>query len=770
MYRRSVFISLLLACVVAPCRVTPAEAQVQLPADVHGSIVGAVVDAASGAPVAVAQVQLVPLHHAELTHSDGRFLLEDVEPGTYTLTVERLGYRSASQQVTVTAGATADVRVELEVAAIQLGGIIVSTGALSARSADDVLSPVTTISGADLDRRTNQTLAAMLDGRPGLVSTSLGPSTGRPIIRGLGGDRILVLEDGQRTGDMSAMSSDHAVAAEPLAARQIEVVRGPMSLMYGSSALGGVVNLVREDIPTNAPDELHGMLSLDGGTVNDGLSGGGYVTSGAGPFAVRVEGSARRFANLRTPSGRVANTGGRTWEAGFGVAVPGEHVHGGASYRFYGNDYGIPGGFVGGHAAGVDIEMRRHALHLQSELHREQGFLSSLSFDGGATRFDLDELESSGAVGTSFDQDLVQGELIARHAPRGPLREGAVGVQGQYRDIRTGGSLRTPSTWDYSLAGFVVEEMGPDALRFQIGLRYDHARYEPRDTSSFVTAGGQRIPVRARTFGSVSGSAGMLWTATEVLRVGASVSRAYRTPDFNELYSNGPHLAANSFDVGDPSLGQETGFGMDVFARINHERVRAEVAVYRNVLSDYVFPSSRGRAELGPQGGRPRFQYTNEDARFLGVEGELLFALTQSWRLEGSASLVNARFTSERGEIPVFDGVDTTFVAASKYPPLIPAAQGRLGIRLDQPGRFAGVGAKLVARQNRLGDFETSTAGYALFDASAGLRLVRGGTLHTLTLRVDNVLDTSYRDHLSRIKDLMPGPGRNVSLLYRMVF
>jgi iron complex outermembrane receptor protein len=759
--------SLFFACVLAPPAVW---AQVQVPPDMHGSVLGTVVDAASGAPVAVAQVQLVPLHHAELTHSDGRFLLEDVEPGVYTVSVERLGYQGATQEVTVAPGETVEVRIELQVSAIQLGGIVVSTGALSARRADDVLSPVTTISGADLDRRTNQTLAQMLDGRPGLVSTSLGPSTGRPIIRGLGGDRILVLEDGQRTGDLSAMSSDHAVASEPLAARQIEVVRGPMSLMYGSSALGGVVNVVREDIPTTSPDELHGMLSLDGARVNDGFSGGGYVSSDAGPLALRVEGSARRFANLRTPTGRIANTGGRTWEAGFGVGIPGEHAHGGASYRFYANDYGIPAGFVGGHAAGVDIEMRRHAFRTQAELHRDQGLLSSLVLDGGFTRFDMDELEASGAVGTAFDQDLAQAELVARHAPRGPFREGAIGLHGQYRDIRTAGSLRTPSTWDYSLAGFVVEEMGPDALRFQLGLRYDHARYEPRDTTASVTVGGQDVPVRPRTFGSLSGSAGLLWSATDAVRVGASVSRAYRTPDFNELYSDGPHLAANSYDVGDPSLGQETGFGMDVFVRLTNERVRAEIAAYRNVLSDYVFPSSRGRAELGPQGGRPRFQYTNEDARFLGVEGELLYALTRALRLEGSGSVVDARFTSDRGAIPVFDGVDTTFVAASVHPPLIPPPQGRLGIRLDEPGRFAGVGAKLVARQGRLGDFETPTKGYALFDASAGVRIVRGGTLHTITLRVDNAFDASYRDHLSRIKEIVPGPGRSVSLLYRMVF
>jgi iron complex outermembrane receptor protein len=728
-----------------------------------------VLDATTGAPVVAAQVQLEPLHRADLTHADGRFALTGVAPGTYGLSVVRIGYERAEVEVVVRAGATANVRLELQVAALQIGTIVVTTGALSPRAADDVHSPVSTIAGADLDRRANQTIASMLDGRPGLTSTSLGPSTARPVIRGLGGDRIVVLEDGQRTGDLSAMSSDHAVASEPLTANQIEVVRGPMSLMYGSSALGGVVNLVREDIPTNAPDQRHGMLSLQAMSGNDGLTGAGYVTSGVGPVAIRLEGTARRYANLGTPLGRVPNTGGRTWDLALGIGLPGERADGGLSYRYYRNAYGIPGGFVGGHATGVDIEMRRHALHATGELHR-QGLLSPLGFDGGVTRYHHTELKPSGAVGTVFDQDLVQGEIVARHARVAGLREGAFGVRAQYRDIRTGGSLRTPSTWDVALAGFAVEEFGSEALRMQAGLRYDFARYEPGDTASFVTAGGQRIPVRVRTFGSVSGSAGLLWVASDILRFGASLSRAYRTPDFNELYSNGPHLAANSFDVGDPSLGQETGFGLDAFVRVTHDRVRAEVAAFRNVLSDYVFPSSRGRAELGAQGGRPRFQYTNEDARFVGFEGEVLVALTRALRAEASGSVVSAVFTSDRAPIPVFDGTDTTFVAASRYPPLIPSPQGRLGLRLDGPGNFAGVGAKLVGRQSRLGDFETTTAGYTLFDASAGLRLVRGGTLHTITLRLDNALDAEYRDHLSRIKEIMPGPGRSLSLLYRMVF
>jgi iron complex outermembrane receptor protein len=610
----------------------------------------------------------------------------------------------------------------------------------------------------------------MLENKPGIAVTSLGPATGRPVIRGLGGDRILVLEDGQRLGDMSSLSSDHAVAADPLTARQVEVVRGPMSLLYGSSALGGVVNLVRDEIPTSMPQEMHGAFSLQGATVSRGLTGGGYATSRVVGLAVRAEASGRTGGDLSTPQGRMMNTDARSVEASVGIGRPAEWGHAGIAYRFLANDYGIPGGFVGGHAQGVDIEMRRNVMRASAELDREDRLVSRIRLDGGFTHFRLSELEQSGTVGTEFFQDLVQSDLVARHGASGPLLEGAVGLRAQYRDIVTGGSLRTPSTYDYALAGFVIEELGRPAFRVQMGLRYDWARYVPRDTTSFVSAGGERIPVGLREFGSLSGSVGILWSPVEALRLGASAARAYRTPDFNELFSNGPHLAANSFDVGDPSLGQETGLGFDLFVRLNASSLRGEVAVFRNRLSDYVFPSSRGRAELGTQGGRPRFQYTNEDALFTGVEGELEVTPTPTVHVEVGGSMVRARFTSERAPIPVFGDTDTTFVAPSEFPPLIPPPQGRVGVRLDQPGRFIGAGVRIVRRQDRLGDFETATARYALGDFNAGVRLVRGATLHTITLRVDNLLDREYRDHMSRTKDIMPGAGRNVSLLYRLVF
>jgi iron complex outermembrane receptor protein len=414
--------------------------------------------------------------------------------------------------------------------------------------------------------------------------------------------------------------------------------------------------------------------------------------------------------------------------------------------------------------------MRRHTARGEAELRPAGGPLASLRAAGTFTDYQHTELEASGSVGTRFDQQLAAGELSARHDALGPLSQGAAGVRAQFRDITTGGALKTPSTYDWALAGYLVEEVGSGPLRLQLGARYDWARYEPRDTAAFVDVGGERIPVRPRTFGAVSGSLGGLYEVSSGVRVGASVSRAYRTPDFNELYSNGPHLAAGTYDVGDPSLDKETGLGTDLFVRVQRPGLRAEAAAFRNQLDGYVFPSSRGRVELGTQGGVARAQYTNEDAVFTGWEGDLEWSVASRLVLEGTVSSVSARFTSAREPIPVIEGVDTTFIAASRFPPLIPPLHGRAGLRWDAGRWSLGGTLRAAARQDRTGDFEEPTDGYVVGDLTAGLRLQRGVRVHTLTLRLDNVANTEYRDHLARTKAIMPQPGRGLSLLYRLTY
>jgi iron complex outermembrane receptor protein len=682
--------------------------------------------------------------------------------------VQRIGYRAVTLTVDVAAGPV-DLRVPMVATAVQLEATVV-TGTIRERPGSDVLSPGSVVGGTDLDSRLTGTVAGTLQTQPGVSVTSLGPATARPIIRGLGGDRIVILEDGQRPGDLSAMSSDHAVAIEPLTVRKIEVVRGPMSLLYGSSALGGVVNVIRDEIPTSADDRAHGVLSVQGASVAPGATLGGVVTAPLAGLAWRLEGSGRSQDDVRTPLGTLVNTDARTVDAAAGVGLARDWGHGGLSYRYYQNHYGVPGGFVGGHATGVDIRMRRHTTRADIERHLHGRAFNTLRLAGAFTHYYHEELEPSGTIGTQFWQDVAALDAVAQHDALGPFRLGAVGMRGQFRNIKTGGTLRTPSTSDVNAAGFVVEELGSDRLRVQGGVRFDWARYVPRDSTAFVGVGGQRLPVYPRSFGSLSASLGLLFVARPGVVLGASVARAFRTPDFNELYSNGPHLAANSYDVGDPALRPEVGLGADLFVRTTRGPVQGQAAVFANWLSDYIFPSSRGRAELGSQGQRPRFQYTNEDARFIGAEGAVTITVTPQFVIEGSVSHVVARFTAPRDSIPVITPTDTTFLPPSDYPPLIPPLHGRLALRYERRTWFVTAGAQVAAAQERLGDFETRTAGYSIADLAAGIRLLAGSSLHTLTLRVDNVTNRAYRDHLSRVKDIMPEPGRNVSLLYRFTF
>jgi iron complex outermembrane receptor protein len=735
-----------------------------------GSINGVVIDAATKAPVAAARVMLVGAHQEELSHNDGKFHFDRVAPGRHTIRIERLGYTIVTREVLVTARTASQLKIELPPSALEVAPLVV-TGTMTRRRAEEMLSSTTAMHAQQLDRNANPTIAQMIEKQPGVSVSSVGPATARPIIRGLGGDRILLLEDGQRPGDMSANSGDHAVAIEPLTASQIEVVRGPMSLLYGSSAMGGVVNVVKHDIPESLPEHAYGQASFEAGSAQPGAAVGGSIVTGVARFATRFEGSARFAGDVRTPIGTLGNTSLNAYNASVGFGRGGEWGHGGASYRFYSNHYGIPAHEHEDaeegeeHIESVDIEMLRHTLHAETEFHREGGLLSSIKLSALGTHYQHTEMEAEGGIGTEFEQRTASFEAGTRVDEEAKVAA-AVGMRAQFREIETGGSLSTPSTRDYTLAGYAVSEFGGGNTRYQAGVRYDWARYEPKE-ESFIFVGGQLVPTRARDFGSFSGSIGMLHELNETTRLGVNLSRAYRTPDFNELYSNGPHLAANSIDVGDPNIDHETGLGGDIFIRRTGEHVRFETSFFVMWLDNYIFPSSRGRAELGST-ELPRFQHTNEDARFIGGEAQFAVQLTDKWAVEANASYVAAEFTSNRDSIPVFEAGDTTFVAASKYPPLIPPLNGIAALRYSADRRTASAEVKWAADATRLGDFETTTAGYAILNLTAGIQLMVASRLHSVTFRIDNVFDREYRNHLSRIKDVMPQPGRNFALMYRV--
>ena len=710
-----------------------------------GEIEGVVRDARTGDPLAGAQVSVVGTGRRAVTHGDGAFHLAGVARGAYDLRADRLGYQGATVEVAV-GNESPVVVIELDSSPIAVQEMVV-TATIGERAAAETLRPVGVMTGDELQLRMEGTVAATLASMPGLAVASMGPAVSQPVIRGLSGDRVLMLEDGTATGDASNSGSDHTTAVDPSSARRIEVVRGPGALLYGGNALGGVINVIRDEIPASVPHHPTGAATLQSQTVTGGFGGGATAAFAVSErVPVRVEVAARRVGDLRTPKGTLPNTDGGMWSAAAGAAHVAEWGRFGASFRGYINDYGIPGGFVGGHEEGVRIKMERTATKFRTVVDRPVAIFDNLRFDGTHTWYRHKEIEPPDILGTLYVQHTAGGDVLGRHGGWGPFAAGALGARLSWEDFEYGGGLYTPDTRRFKAALYMLEELDLGPAKVEWGLRYDWTLADPLEEDPDSDIG----EIRDRSFHSLSGSLGVLYSHGSGLTLGASAVRAFRTPDVNELYSEGPHLAAYFFEVGNPSLEGEIGRGLDVFARFESDRMRAEVTGFYNDIKDYIYGEDTGRLSRVLL---PVYQFRGNDAVFSGFEASVSVDVGRGLALEGVASSVTGKLKDSGQPLP-----------------LVPPLKGHVGLKYERPSWFVRGDAEVAARQDRIGEFEKPTDGYAIFNAAVGARLTVGGRLTVLTASLDNIENTEYRNHLSRVKEIKPEAGRGLSVTYRVVF
>ncbi len=713
-------------------------------AQVEREIGGVVRDGETGQPLAGAVVMVVPAAATgAVSHGDGTFYVVAPDSGQFSLRVERLGYRTAILDVDAS---TVDwVEVDMVASPIDLSGVVV-TGSLVARAANEMLRPASVYAGDRLQRRLAGTVAATLSREPGVAVSTMGPNSAHPVIRGLSGERILVLEDGERVGDDFSSAPDHATALDPSTARRIEVIRGPGAILYGSNALGGVLNVVRDDVPSVNPHHFTGTITLQGQSATSATSASVNAMVGVTDhIPARLEFTHRTSGDLKTPVGALSNTSASVTELSGGTSWVDQWGHAGLSFRYYDNDYGIPGGFVGGHQDGVRIDMQRAATRLKA-IVRPQGRVESVEIDAGHTWYRHLEIEPPDIVGTVYERQAASGEVLARHETWGPFSSGGFGTRASWQSLGFGGSLSTPNSTRASFAVFGLEEIDLDPVRLEAGLRYDWEVVRPRREDPASDIGH----IRARSFSALSGSLGALSQLGERTTLGTSIARAFRAPSVAELFSEGPHLAAYSFEVGNPELETEKGTGVDIFARYAGDRLSVEVTLFRNAISGFVFPLKTGEVSRVLL---PVYQFRGEDAVFTGLEHALRWAPAGDMTVEAVASYV-------RGNI----------VTAGEPLPRIPPLQGSLGIGYAPPDWFAEAETRFAARQDRTGPLEEATDGYVVFDLSAGIRFTFGGRLNVVTIRGENVGNVEYRNHLSRVKEIMPEAGRSLGATYRVVF
>ena len=694
-------------------------------------------------PVEFALVFLDEIRRSAMSDVQGKFTIENVPAGTHTIQVSRIGFAGAVREIRVSGEDTLRIMLHMNPEVIVHDELVVQ----GERSVGESIVTDQELQGEQLRENLGTTIAETLNDLPGLSMRSMGPAPSRPVLRGLGGERLLVLENGSRTGDLSQSSSDHALVIDPLSAERMEIIRGPAALVYGSNTMAGAINVVKETILPVVPDHVHATATLQAQSVSSGIATGFSAGVPLGSsFAMHASGTAREAGDVRTPAGRLGNTNLSSLTGDAGLSMVRSWGYVGFSGSLYQSDYGIPGGFVGAHPNGVSISVDRKQAEYRAEIIRPRTWIDRLEWVGSWTRYFHQEFESSGALGIEYGLLTWNAKLTAHTGDWGFFERGAVGVWAEYRDYVAGGFSFTPATTERTMAAFAYQDFHVGSSIVEAGLRFDSRVVTPED--EFTSDIGQ---ISQRTFGGLSASLSVMQDLGKGLSARMAAMRSLRLPGIEELLSEGPHLAAYSFEVGNPDLPEENGTGLDVSLLLNRDRVSGSVAAFVYRFDGYIF--ARNTGELNYRIYVPIYQYTGNEARMLGAEGQIRFDLFDRLDLESSMSWVQGTLTESDTPIP-----------------WTPPFKGRVALIHEGAHIKWTASVRGASKQSRLGPFEEATDGYIVPDFSAQTHFVRAGMLHTFTLAVDNLTNSTYRDHLSRVKSVMPEPGRNVRLLYRLYF
>jgi iron complex outermembrane receptor protein len=715
---------------------------------------GRLVNSLSGDPIAGATVTIEELRRDTTSGPDGTFTFENVAPGSYHLAVHAQGYSSRRTEVSVSAGAQRiDVPVDPELHFEEVLSV-----SPDARSQFESFQPTSVLAGQELSKQLEMSLGATLESQPGVASRSFGPAPARPVVRGLDGDRVLILQDGQRLGDLSSQSGDHGVPINPAAAQRIEVVRGPATLLYGANAIGGLVNVITDEIPTKPMMGASGNFNFDLGTAANEAAAAGDVHVGNGTVALHFGGGGRRSGDVATPEGDLDNSQSRNGFGNVGLSWTGAKSYVGGSYGYDDTKYGIPIVEEGQ----VQLTPRRHAFSLRAGASGLSGAIDSYRATLAVRRYKHDELEGD-EVGTAFKNNTSEVEVMGSHRAVGRLKGSAGGWFLDRAFDAVGEETLSPAVDQRGFAGFLYEEVTWPHVTFQFGGRIDHTRYEPNGETD-------------RSFTTGSGSVGLLLrpaAANDRVTVAFSLARAARNPALEELFYFGPHPGNFAFEVGNPDLNPEHALGFDIALRWRSARASGEVTYFRNDISDYVFRAPISEDEF--QARLPEFA-----ARFpgRGIDEEPIateeFPIVENIAadsiLQGIESHADFQLTTTLAVELGLDYIRGTLKDTDEPLPRIPPLRFRGGLRYQRNAFQAGGEVTATAKQDRLFPTETPTDGYELLRLYSSYSFKSGKTTNTITARLDNATNELYRNHLSLIKDLTPEMGRNFKLLYNVTF
>ena len=628
--------------------------------------------------------------------------------------------------------------------------VVVTASPFKDRSDLDMAQPVTVLKGEDLRRKRESSIGDTLSRELGVASSSFGPGAGRPIIRGLDGPRVQVLENGISTLDLSTTSPDHAVTVESFNASQIEILRGPAVLLYGGGATGGVVNVVTGRIPSRLFKSPTGDVEIRGNTATEERSGAFNAKGSAGQnFSWSVGGFKRKTGDYDTPVGRVRNSAVNSEGISIGGSFVGERGFLGGSVSRLENEYGVPS------PEGSKIDLKQTRYDLSGELDRPLIGFEKLKVRMGYNDYKHNEIESTGEVATRFNNQAIDSRAELLHAPIAKWK-GVIGVQVQNRNFSAlGTEVIVPVTKSGSAGIFLLEERNWDRWRLEFGGRIEGATQDPQNNVN-----------PSRTFGLFSGSVGSLWKFTDGYGLGLTGTRGQRAPTTEELYIHGAHRGTATYQTGSNDLSKETSSNIDLALRKTTGAVQWKVNVFNNQFNNYIFVHSAdtnadgiadrsdSNGTFNPSGDFLIQNFSQAGARFYGVEAETVFKLKPE-------TLDLRLFTDYvRGKL---DG-------GGNVPRATPP---RFGLELNhRAGPWtANLSATRVMQQTRVAELETTTPGYTLLNIDMSYRVTKTKLNGIrIFLQGKNLLNEEMRLHNSFLKNFAPLPGRALVVGFRGEF
>jgi len=727
---------------------------------------------AGGRPVVGATVRLLELDRVERTGEQGTYAFTHVPPGTYRVFVGVLGYASSTDTVRV-AGPMVTASFDLVESALPLEEIVVSASP-TARPADEQYQSAESKSRIGFDDGLGSDFADKISDLPGVAVRGNGSAPARPILRGLGDNEVVILENGLRMGDIATYDPAHATPIDALSIAQIDVVRGPATILYGPSTIGGLVNVITNLVPTLSDRPVSGTVALEGSTGSDEASGYANAVFSGAHTAFRLSAGGVHTSDIRIPSGtytdpasgasfnldRMPQTFDHSGELGLGWSYQGDFGLVGIGGRYYETNYGIPGvppnpDWLTAPPTTSRIEQQRTTVELRGLFNVGGAWLDRVRLDASYNDYGHSEFPTAeDSTGVSdpqanhFHKQEFNAVLQLQHR-MGPV-SGTLGLWTDIQDLTIEGQQPLgPNSTTTGLAAFVYEEYAAaPGTRLQVGLRFDYNGIQthpyPQSTDSvFQTLNTSRLS------NALTASAGAVQRLGPGLTASLSVARSFRAPTVQELYANGLDAASGTYSIGTASLGPETGLGVDASLKGDVGGVNFEVSPYLNFIDHYIYAFLRGDTIQG----FPVRQFAATQARLAGFEASVGVEPVRHLALRASADYVNAQDTQR--DVPL---------------PFIPPLHALLRATWQGETYMGMVEWRAAARQTRLGDGDTPTAGYGVLNLGVGVRLVQAGLVSEIGLHCDNVFDTVYRDNLSVIKDFIPQPGRGFRLNYELLY